>query len=150
MSSTTFRGLTSPARKTSNDAPLTLPTRSATSPQTASAVRADGRRPLANRGNCGEQKGLAMAVRPQRQGQIIPGERVGKFHFAATGPREYRLVARLRSGARITLHSGKSIGDLWRQPWLVSPELESEVLDLRVEQRPDTAVKGDWKPLLAD
>lgn len=85
-----------------------------------------------------------------RQGQIVPGERVGKFHFAASGPREYRLVAMLRSGARLTLKSGPTIGDLWRTPWLVSPELESDVIELHVEHRPQTVVPGPWSPLLGD
>lgn len=83
----------------------------------------------------------------ERHGQVISGERVGKFHFAAGGPREYRLVARLISGARITLRTAPTIGDLWRQPWLVSPELESDVVDLRVEQRPVCAGKSVWTPL---
>lgn len=115
------------------------------------AVRADVRRHRPITGTVANAERSDMSLKnSQRRGQIIPGERVGKFHFAASGPREYRLVAVLRTGARITLQTGPTIGDLWRHPWLVSPELESDVIDLRVEQRPDSAVKCDWKPLLAE
>ena len=86
----------------------------------------------------------------QKRGQVTRGERVGRFHFAASGPREFRLVAILFSGARITLQTGATIGHLWRHPWLVSPEFESEVIDLRVEHRAVSTVKSDWKPVLRE
>lgn len=83
----------------------------------------------------------------RQQAQIIPGERVGRFHFAPSATRQFRLVAVLFSGAKLTIHTGPTIGDLWRQPWLVSPELESEVVALRVEHRINLSGKGEWQPI---
>ena len=79
--------------------------------------------------------------------QIIPGERVGRFHFAPTTKRQFRLVAVLFSGARETIATGPTIGDLWRQPWLVRPELESEVVGIRVEERIESRGQPHWSPL---
>jgi hypothetical protein len=89
-----------------------------------------------------------MSQRKPRQGpQVIAGERVGRFHFTPGATRQFRLVATLFSGAKRTLQTGPTIGDLWRQPWLVCPELESEVVVLRVEHRVDSSGKAEWKPI---
>ncbi len=89
-----------------------------------------------------------MSQKKSRQSaQIIPGERVGRFHFAPTTNRQFRLVAVLFSGARETIHTGPTIGDLWRQPWLVRPELESEVVGVRVEEWIESRGKPQWAPL---
>ncbi len=89
-----------------------------------------------------------MSQHRRRGQQIVARERVGQFHFAPVGSRQFRLVAVLYKGDREIIHTAPTIGDLWRQPWLVTPELESEVVDLRVECLVEQNGRSFWKPLL--
>jgi hypothetical protein len=74
--------------------------------------------------------------------------RVGRFHFLPSGPRQYRLVAILLEGGQLQLRQDSSIGGLWRFPLVIDPEIESQVIGLRVEYRPQIPVEAAWTPLL--
>jgi hypothetical protein len=83
-----------------------------------------------------------------RERRTTQTERVGRFHFQTSGPRQYRLVAILLEGGQLQLRQDSSIGGLWRFPLVIDPEVESLVIGLRVEHRPQTPAEGTWTPLL--
>jgi hypothetical protein len=86
----------------------------------------------------------------RREPQLTPRRRVGKFHFLASGARQYRLLAALMDGRQIELRKGPSIGHLWLEPVIIDPEIESLVVALRVERLTESPANNQWKPLLAD
>ena len=86
----------------------------------------------------------------RREPQLTPRRRVGKFHFLASGARQYRLLAALMDGRQIELRKGPSIGHLWLEPVIIDPEIESQVVALRVERLTESPANNKWKPLVAD
>jgi hypothetical protein len=97
----------------------------------------------------GEDRCDMVSKNSKPGGRTTSSGRVGRFHFAPSGPRQYRLVAILLEGEQLQLRKGSSIGALWRCPLVIDPEIESQVIGLRVEQRPETPVEAAWKPLLS-
>jgi hypothetical protein len=86
----------------------------------------------------------------RREPNLTPRRRVGTFHFLASGARQYRLLAALIDGRQIEIRKGPSIGHLWLEPVIIDPEIESQVVALRVEWQTESPANNRWKPLLAD
>ena len=86
----------------------------------------------------------------RREPNLTPRRRVGKFHFLASGARQYRLLAALIDGRQIEIRKGPSIGHLWLEPVIIDPEIDSQVVALRVERLTESPANNQWKPLLAD
>ena len=90
-----------------------------------------------------------MSQKKNLEAKFVARERVGSFHFAKFGSRKFRLVAVMYDGKEKQVQEPvATIGDLWRQPWLVKPEWESDVVELRVEQGVEQNGKMHWKPML--
>jgi hypothetical protein len=88
--------------------------------------------------------------RNRREPNLTPRRRVGRFHFLASGARQYRLLAALIDGRQIEIRKGPSIGHLWLEPVIIDPEIESLVVALRVESQAASPAGDKWKPLVAD
>ena len=89
-----------------------------------------------------------MSQKKNLEAKVVSRERVGTFHFAPFGSQLFRLVAVMYNGEYRQLQTAPTIGDLWHTPWLVKPEWESDVVELRVERQVDQNGKKRWKPML--
>jgi hypothetical protein len=53
-------------------------------------------------------------------------------------------------GRQIEIRKGPSIGHLWLEPVIIDPEIESQVVALRVERQTESPANNKWQPLVAD
>lgn len=84
----------------------------------------------------------------RKESRMVTGAKVGSFHFAPFGTQQYRLLAVLYNGATEILHVAPTVGDLWRRPWLVPAERDSDIVELRVERQVDRNGKVCWRPMI--